>query len=47
MSKIITQATVHAEKDMKRRAHSSMAGGIANLYIHSENQSGIFSENWS
>jgi hypothetical protein len=33
--------------DMKKEKYSSIAGGIANCYNHSENQSCGFSENWN
>jgi hypothetical protein len=33
-------------KDMEKEGHSSIAGGIANWYNQSRNQSGGFSENW-
>ena len=32
--------------DVEKVKHSSMAGGIANWYIHSEYQFGDFTENW-
>ena len=41
-----TQAISHASKDMGQGEQSSIAGGSANLYNHSGNQSGDFLENW-
>jgi hypothetical protein len=40
-----TKETEHAGKDVEKGEHSSIAGGIANWYNHSGNQSGCFSEN--
>jgi hypothetical protein len=40
------QVTAHVGEDVEKREHSSIAGGIANWYKHSGNQSGGFSENW-
>ena len=40
------QMTADAGKDVGKEEHSSIAGGIANLYNYSGNQSGSFSENW-
>jgi hypothetical protein len=37
--------TANAE-DVEKWEHSSIAGGIANLYHHSVNQFGGFSKNW-
>jgi hypothetical protein len=37
----------HIGKDVEKEKHSSIAGGIANWYNHSENQSGVSSENWT
>jgi hypothetical protein len=34
------QVTAHAGKDMEKGEHCFIAGGIANLYNHSGNQSG-------
>jgi hypothetical protein len=34
-------------KNVEKEEHSSIAGGIANLYNHSENQPGGSSENWT
>ena len=36
----------HVGEDMEKEEHSSIAGGIANWYNHSGNQSGGSSENW-
>jgi hypothetical protein len=36
-----------AGEDVEKEEHSSIAGGIASWYNHSENQSGGFSENWT
>jgi hypothetical protein len=33
-------------EDVEKEEHSSIAGGIANWYNHSENQPGDTSENW-
>jgi hypothetical protein len=38
--------TTHVGKDVEKEEHSSIAGGIANWYIHSVNQSGDYSESW-
>jgi hypothetical protein len=38
--------TVHVGEDVEKEEHSSIAGGIANWYNHSGNQSGDSSENW-
>ena len=40
-----TGETAHAGKDMEQGEHSSIVGGRANLYNHSGNQFGGFSEN--
>jgi hypothetical protein len=40
------QVTIHVWEDVEKEEHSSIAGGIANQYNHSENQSGGSSENW-
>jgi hypothetical protein len=37
--------TADAGKDMEKEEHSSIVGGIANLFNHSGNQSGVSSEN--
>jgi hypothetical protein len=34
------------ERDVEKEEHSSIAGGIANWYNHSVNQSEGSSENW-
>ena len=34
-----THMTANASKDLKKEEHSSIAGGIANWYNHSGNQS--------
>jgi hypothetical protein len=39
--------TAVAGQDVKEEEHSSIPGGIANLYNHSENQFGGSSENWT
>jgi hypothetical protein len=41
-----TQVTAHVGKDVEKKEHSSIAGGIANWYNHSGKQSGGSSENW-
>jgi hypothetical protein len=38
--------TTHVGEDAEKEEHSSIAGGIANLYNHSGNQCGVSSENW-
>jgi hypothetical protein len=40
-----SQVTADAGEDVEKEEHSSIAGGIANLYNHSGNQSGGSSEN--
>ena len=40
------QEIAYGSKDIEKGQHSSVSGGIANLYNHTGNQSGIFSENW-
>jgi hypothetical protein len=40
------QLTTHAGEDVEKEEHSSIAGGTANLYNHSGNQTGGSSENW-
>jgi len=37
--------TTHVGKDVEKEEHSSIAGGMANCYNHSGNQSGGSSEN--
>jgi hypothetical protein len=39
--------TADAGEDMEKEEHSSIAGGIANLYNHSRNQFGSSSKNWT
>jgi hypothetical protein len=34
-------------KNVEKEEHSSIVGGIASLYNHSGNQSGVSSENWT
>ena len=41
-----TQAIAHAGEDGQQGDHFSIAGETANLYNHSGNQFGGFSENW-
>ena len=36
-----------AGEDVEKDEHSSIVGGIASLYNHSENQFGGSSENWT
>jgi hypothetical protein len=38
--------TTHVDEDVEKEEHSFIAGGIANWYNNSGNQSGGFSENW-
>jgi hypothetical protein len=45
MTKIKTQGTTHACKDVEKEKHSSTDGGIENWYNHFGNQSGSSSEN--
>jgi hypothetical protein len=40
------QVAKHDGEDMEQWEHSSIAGGSANLYNHSGNQFGVFSETW-
>ena len=47
MAKIKNQVTADAGKAVEKEEHSSIAGGIASLYNHTENQSGGSSENWT
>jgi hypothetical protein len=47
MAKIKTHVTVDASKDVEKEQHSSIAGGIASWYNHSENQFGSSSEYWT
>jgi hypothetical protein len=46
MARIKPQVTEHVGEDVEKEEHSSTAGGIANWYNHSRNQSGGSSENW-
>jgi hypothetical protein len=39
--------TADAGEDVEKEEHSSIVGGIANLYNHFGNQSGGSSENWT
>jgi hypothetical protein len=39
------QVTVHIGRNVENEEHTSIAGGIANWYNHSGNQSGGSSEN--
>jgi hypothetical protein len=41
------QVTADAGLDVEKEEHYSIAGEIASLYNHSENQSGSSSENWT
>jgi hypothetical protein len=38
--------TTHVGENMEKEEHSTTAGGIANWYNQSGNQSGDVSENW-
>jgi hypothetical protein len=38
--------TADAGKNVEKEEHSSIVGGIASLYNHSGNQSGVSLENW-
>jgi hypothetical protein len=38
--------TAHADEDLEKEECFSIAGGNINLYNHSGNQFGSFSENW-
>jgi hypothetical protein len=42
-----TQVTADAEEVVEKKEHSSIAGGTANWYNHSGNQSSSSSENWT
>jgi hypothetical protein len=46
MAKIKTTGDNTCWRGCEKEEHSSMAGGIVNLYNHSENQCGGFSECW-
>jgi hypothetical protein len=39
--------TVDAGEDVEKEEYSSIVGGIASLYNHSGNQSGVPSDNWT
>jgi hypothetical protein len=39
--------TIDADKDVEKKEHSSVAGGIASWYNRSGNQFGGSSENWT
>jgi hypothetical protein len=41
------QVTADAGEDVEKKEDSSIIGGIASLYNHSGNQSGVSSENWT
>jgi hypothetical protein len=43
---LFTQVTAHVSEDLEKEEHASIAGGIANWYYHSGNQSGGSSDNW-
>jgi hypothetical protein len=47
MAKIKIQVIADAVEDVEKEAHSSIVVGIASLYNHFGNQSGISSENWT
>jgi hypothetical protein len=47
MAKIKFQVTADAGNYVEKEEHSSIVGGIAGLYNHSGNQSGISPENWT
>jgi hypothetical protein len=47
MAKIKNSGARPCWRGCEKEEHSSIAGGIASLYNHSENQSGSFSENWT
>jgi hypothetical protein len=42
-----TRVTANAGEDVEKEEHSSIAGGIANWYNHSGNQSSASSDNWT
>ena len=46
MATIRSQVTTHIGEDVQKEEQSFIAGGIANWYNHSRNQSGGSSENW-
>jgi hypothetical protein len=41
------QVTADAGEDVEKEEHSSIVGGVANLYNHSRKQSGGSSGNWT
>jgi hypothetical protein len=45
MAKIKRQVTTHVGEDIEKEEHSPTAGGIANWYRNSGNQSGGYLEN--
>ena len=45
MTKIKSQMTAHASKDVEKEENSSTLGGVASWYNQSGNQSGTSSEN--
>ena len=47
VAKIKIQVTADAGEYVVKDEHSSIAGGIASWYNHSQNQSGCSSENWT
>ena len=47
MAKIKIQVIADTVEDVEKEAHSSIVVGIASLYNHFGNQSGISSENWT
>ena len=47
MAKIKNSGTAGVGKDVEKEEHTSTAGGVANWYNHSGNQSGGSSENWA
>jgi hypothetical protein len=46
MAKTKTQVTIHIGRNLEKEEYSSIAGGIANWYNHSGNQSGSYREIW-
>jgi hypothetical protein len=47
MAKKKIQVTADSGEDVGKEEHSSIVGGIASLYNHSGNQSGVSSEIWT
>ena len=47
MAKLETQVAAHADKNVKQKEHSSIAGGSANLHSCYGNQYGGSSESWN